>query len=69
MVGHELAVEKREIAGLQPSDEPGQRDLGCIRHPAEHAFAEEGAAELHAVKAADQRGRYPDLDRMGVART
>jgi len=27
MLGHELAVEKREIADLEPSDEPRKRDL------------------------------------------
>ena len=54
MVGHELAVEKREIAGLHTGDEPGKRDLGRIAHAAEHAFAEERAAELHAVDLAHQ---------------
>ncbi len=55
MVGHELAVEQREIADLEPSDEPGQRDLRCIRRAAEHAFAEKGPAEPDPVKAAHER--------------
>ena len=58
---------KREIAGLEAGDKPGKRDLRCVGHAAEHAFAEEGAAELHAVEPADEIARLPDLDRMGVA--
>ena len=57
VVGHELAVEQGEIADLQARDEPGQRDLRGVGRAAEHAFAEEGAAELHAVEPADQRRR------------
>jgi hypothetical protein len=67
MFRHELAVEKREIAGLEPRDEPGERNFRRIAHPAEHALAEEGTAELHAVKPADQLATLADLDRMGVA--
>jgi hypothetical protein len=33
----------------------------------EHALAEKGPAELHAIKAADQFLPRPALDRMGVA--
>ena len=54
VAGHELAVEQGEAADLQPRDQPGQRDLRGVGHPAEHAFAEEGAAELDAVEPADQ---------------
>ena len=68
MLGHELAVEKREIADLEARDQPGERDLRRIGSAAEHALAEKGAAELHAVEAADQLGAFPDLDRMGMAR-
>ena len=68
MLGHELAVEQREIADLEARDQPGERDLRRVGRAAEHAFAEEGAAELHAVEAADQRVAVPHLDRMGVAR-
>jgi hypothetical protein len=66
VLGHELAVEKREIADAQTGDEPGERDFGCVAHAAEHALAEEGAAELHAIEAADQLIAVPDLDRMRV---
>jgi hypothetical protein len=68
MLGHELAVEQREIADLETGDEPRKRHLRCVSLPAEHAFAEEGAAELHAVEAADKLAVTAHLDRMGVAR-
>ena len=69
VVGHELAVEQGEAADLEARDQPGQRDLRRVGRAAEHAFAEEGAAEPDAVKAADQLAAVavPDLDRMGVA--
>jgi len=66
MLGHELAIEQREVPRLEAGDQPRQRHLGCIARPAEHAFAEEGAAQLHAVKTADQLAALPDLDRMGM---
>ena len=68
MLGHELAIEKREIARLQACHEPGERDLRRVGGAAEHAFTEEGPAQLHAIKPADQVGAVPDLDRMRVAR-
>jgi len=49
MLSHELAVEQGEIADLEPRDEPRQRNLRGIGHPAEHAFAEKGSAELHSI--------------------
>jgi len=42
--GHELAVEQGEVADPQSRHQPGQRDLRCIGHPAEHRFAEKGPA-------------------------
>ena len=38
------------------------------RPAAEHALAEKGPAELHAVDPADEIGVLPHFDRMGVAR-
>ncbi|MEA3081991.1 MAG: hypothetical protein QOD54_1659 [Sphingomonadales bacterium] len=67
MLGHELTVEKREIADLKARDKPSQRNLGCIARAAEHALAEERAAELHAIEAANELAALPDLNRMGVA--
>jgi hypothetical protein len=62
MLGHELAVEKAEVADLESRDQPCEGDLRCIGPAAEHALAEESAAELHTVEAADQLGAVPDLD-------
>ena len=67
MLGHELAVEKREIADLQTCDQPRERDFRCVGSPAEHALSEEGAPELYAVETADQLTPEAYLDRMGVA--
>src|SRR5206468_994657 len=66
MLGHELAVEQREVADLQSRHQPRERDLRGIARPAEHAFAEKGAAELHAVEAADELPVATDLDRMSM---
>ena len=64
----ELTVEQGEAANAQPRDQGGERDLGRVAPPAEHRLAEEGAAELHAVQAANEgAGGVPALDRMGVA--
>jgi hypothetical protein len=63
---HELAVEQVVTAGLHPRDQPGERNLRCIGHSAEHAFAEESASKLHAVKPAHQFAALKDLDRMRV---
>jgi hypothetical protein len=67
MLGHELAVEQLEPADDQPGDQPGERHLGRVAPGREHALAEEGGAEPHAVQAADQLAILPCLDRMGVA--
>ncbi len=68
MLSHELAIEQREVAGLQSGHKPRQRDFGCIGRAAEHALAEERATELHAVEAAYQFIALPDLDRVRVTR-
>jgi hypothetical protein len=62
MIGHELTIEQHEVAGLEARDQPGQSNLRGIPLAAEHAFAEEGAAQLHPVKAADQLMATPHLD-------
>jgi hypothetical protein len=68
VLGHELAVQKREIADLEAGDKPRQRDLRGIARAAEHAFAEERAAKLHPVQPTDEFAALAHLDRMGVAR-
>ncbi len=67
MLGHELGVEQAEAAGPQPRHEVDERDLRGVALAVEHALAEEGAAEPHAVEAADQPAVAPDLDRVAVA--
>src|SRR3954453_11976462 len=64
MLGDELCVEELEAADAQPGDEMDESHLAGIGGAAEHALAEEGGAELHAVKAADQRIANPALDAM-----
>ena len=67
MLGHELAIEQPVAAHDQPRDEPGERDLRSVGARGEHALAEEGAAELDAVDASDERAIGPAFDRMGMA--
>ena len=54
------------MADAKPRYQPGECDLGGIGHAAEHGFAEEGPAQLHAIKAADQPAVMPAFDRMGM---
>ena len=67
MTGDELRVEQREAAVFQPGDEIDQRDLARIPCLGEHALAEEGASEMHAVKAADQLTVLPDFHRVAMS--
>jgi len=48
-------------------DQMRERDLRRIARPADHRFAEEGAAERHAVKPADQLVVQPAFDAVRVA--
>src|SRR3954465_14093678 len=54
MIGHELRVQQLEPAGLEPGHEMHERNLGRVACAVKHALAEEGAAECHAVKTADE---------------
>ena len=67
MIGDELRVEQAIAAGLEPRDQMHQRDLGGIARAVKHAFAEERAAERHAVKPADQLVAVIDLDGVAMA--
>ena len=51
----------------KPRDEMGERHLARIGHAAEHAFAEKGAAQRHAVEAADQFAVVAGLNAMREA--
>jgi hypothetical protein len=67
VTGHELRVEEGEASIDQPRHEIDQRDLARVARAREHAFSEEGAAEMHAVKPAHERAVLPDLDRVAMA--
>ena len=54
MLGRELRVQQGEPAVDQPGDQMDQCDLAGVARAAEHALAEEGGPERHAVKPADQ---------------
>src|SRR5215467_15854060 len=69
MIGDELGVEQPEPARAQPCHQMHQRDLRSVARPVEHALAEEGAAQAHAVESADQRVAVIDLDRVAMADT
>ncbi len=62
MRGNELAVEQSPSACNQPRDEVRERDLRCVARAADHRFAEEGAAERHAIEAAGELAVQPHLD-------
>src|SRR3712207_1182364 len=67
MFGHELAVEEPVAAYDEARHQPGERHLRGVFPEREHAFAEEGGAEVDAVEPADQLAPLPAFDRMGVA--
>jgi hypothetical protein len=67
VVGHELGVEQHVAAGDQSGDQMNQGHLRGVGAAREHALAEEGGAEGHAVQAADQLPLQPALDAVGVA--
>jgi len=67
MVGHELTVEQSEATRPHPPDQPCQRHLRRIGPAGEHAFAEEGSPQRHAIQAADQFVALPAFHRMGKA--
>lgn len=67
MLGHELAVEQAEAPDPKTRHQPGEGDLGGVRADREHALAEKGAGEAHAIEPADQLVVLPAFDRMGVA--
>src|SRR5229473_943328 len=67
VLGDELGVEQLEAAGPQPRHQMHQRDFRGIAGAVEHALAEEGAAEAHPVKPADQGIFVIDLDGVAMA--
>ena len=67
MLGDELRVEQREAAAFEPRHEMDQRDLRGVALAVEHALAEEGGAEPHAVEPADQPPVPVGLDGVAMA--
>lgn len=67
VTGDELRVEQGESAVDQSRHEIDERDLARVARLGEHALAEEGAAEMHAVKSAGQRAVLPYFDRVAMA--
>src|SRR3954468_3224632 len=67
VIGHELRVQQLEPAGLEPGHEMHERNLGCVAGAVEHALAEEGAAEGHAVKTADKGIALVDFQAVAMA--
>jgi len=65
--GDELAIEQRVSAAPQARDKMRERDLAGVGSAAEHALAEERAAEGDAIKATDQRFVGPHFNRMRMA--
>ena len=62
-----LAIEQFGAPDPHRRHQPCQRHLGRIGHAAEHAFAEEGPPERHAIEPADQLAVMAAFDRMGMA--
>ncbi len=63
----ELRVEQAEAALREPCGEMDKGDFGRIGCAMKHAFAEEGGAEMNAVKPARKRAIRPALDRVDPA--
>src|SRR5205085_7082761 len=62
-----LGVEQLEPALLQATHQVDECDFAGVAAVVEHALAEEGAAEAHAVQAAGQLAGLPGLDAVGEA--
>ena len=67
MRGQELRIEQLESAQFQSGDEMGEGHFAGVGLMREHAFAEERAAQPHAIKPADQPAVAAAFERMGVA--
>lgn len=63
---HKLTVQHLPPANPQARHQMGQRYLAGIGAAADHRFAEKGAAQADAIKAADQFAALPTFDAMGV---
>ena len=62
-----LGVEEGEAPLAQMFHQREQRNLGRVPHMVKHRFAEKGAADRDAVKAAGELAILPGFDGMRVA--
>ena len=68
----ELRVQKDVTPLNQPCDKVGQRNLGCVCRPREHALPEEDAAERDAIEEKarqtkpDDKAAQAELDRARI---
>ncbi len=67
MGGEKLRIEQGEPAADHPRHQMHQRHFAGVALARKHAFAEEGAAQFHAIKPANQFAVAPAFNRMGVA--
>lgn len=65
MLGHELAVEQFHSGMAHPRDQEGERRLGCIPRPGNHALAKEGPPQRKTVESPDQFTIAPAFDAVG----
>ena len=68
MLGDELRIEQREAAPRQAGAQVDERHLAGVARSREHALAEVGPVQRHAVEPADQPPAGPGLHRVAVAR-
>ena len=61
------ASSSRKPPSPEAREQMDERDLRGVAGAMEHALAEEGAAQAHAIEAADQLIALVSLERMGVA--
>src|SRR5262249_42006164 len=67
VLGRELRVEQPEPPGPKAREQMHKRDLRGVAGAVKHALAEEGAAQAHPVKTADERIALVGLERMRMA--
>ena len=66
MFRQELRVEQHKTTPSQPRNEMNQSNLAGVAFAREHAFAEEGSAEIHTIEAAGQPAVAPAFNAVGI---
>src|SRR5262249_41055779 len=67
MLGEVLYFKQRETASVETLDEFCERDFGGVGFRVEFGLRENRAAEVDAIRPADQPALAPDFDGMGLA--